>query len=136
MSRRSKKRRWDPRTFKRTEGDGETFVEAPEPMCDFCLAPDPTWEYPAARMPLQGHPIIDVSEGAWAACDECHALVERADLGALVERSIQGQEQAETPAFVAMQDVYKLRSQLRHNILRFFDARTGPAQPFSESENP
>lgn len=130
MSRSKRKRRWDPATFKTTEGAGETFVEAPQPMCDFCLSPDVKWEYPATRMPLQGHPLIDVSEGAWAACDECHRLVERTDIAALVQRSIEGQEQAETPGYVAMQEVYKLRSQLRHNILRFFDARTGPAQPF------
>lgn len=136
MSRRSKKRRWDPGTFKRTEGTGETFLEAPEPMCDFCLSPDVTWEFPATRMPLQGHPLIDVSEGAWAACDDCRRLVESTQIGALVERSIKGQEQAETPGYVEMQNVYKLRRQLRENILRFLDARTGPARPFSESENP
>jgi hypothetical protein len=129
MSRR-RKRRWDPGTFKRTKEHGETFVEAPEPMCDFCLSPDVTWEYPATRMPLVGHPIIDVSEGAWAACDGCYRLVEDKQIGALVERSIKGQEQAETPGYVAMQDIYKLRRQLRDNILRFFDARTGPARPF------
>lgn len=132
MSRRSKKRRWDPATFTYTEEGDRTYLNTPEPMCDFCLLRQPTWEFPATAMPIEGHPLVGMVDGAWAACDECHRLVEAKDIPALLDRSIKGQQEAERPGYVVLLgDTYKLRRQLRENILRFFDARTGPARPFS-----
>lgn len=124
-------RRWDPAAFERIEKDGKTYLTAREEVCDFCLASDPTWEYPATDMPVKGHPLIDESTGEWAACDECHALIEAKKLGALVERCAQAQLGAETPADVHAPPLPILRRQLRENMLRFFDARTGPARPFT-----
>lgn len=130
MSRR-RKRRWDPATFTRHKEGDRTYIDTPEPMCDFCLLTEPTWEYPATAMPIEGHPLVGTVDGAWAACDECHRLVEAKDIQALVNRSIEGQRDTERPGYVVfLGDTYKMRRQLRDNILRFFDARTGPAVPF------
>jgi hypothetical protein len=62
-------------------------------VCDFCLGPGPTWEFPAAPMPIVGHATIGASDDEWAACDECAALVTASRLGELVERCVQRQRE-------------------------------------------
>jgi hypothetical protein len=135
MSRPSK-RRWDPATFTRHERGDRTYIEPTEPVCDFCLVTRPTWEYPAERMPLLGHPLVDESEGEWAACDECHALIDAHKLQELIDRCIKAQIEAETPGYVVSPALYIMRRKLRENLLRFFDARTGPARPFTTNPPP
>lgn len=55
-------------------------------VCDFCNAPDPPWEYPAAtsEMPLG----VGTSLGAWCACDNCRQLIEAEDREGLVSRAV------------------------------------------------
>jgi hypothetical protein len=125
------RRRWDPSTFKYHERGDRTFVEAPTPMCDFCLSPDVKWEYPATRMPLVGHPLINESTGEWAACDGCKELIDAHKLGPLVERSIRGQQEAARPDNAYTKPLPIWRRELRENLLRFMDARTGPPRPFT-----
>jgi hypothetical protein len=123
--------RWDPSTLRRRQGpDGATYLEPTQPICDFCLGPDPTWEFPAARMPIKGHPLIDQSDDEWGACDECKALIEAHKLGPLVERCVEGQLAMEIPANFAKLSPALLRRTLRENLLRFMDARRGPAVPY------
>lgn len=124
-------RRWDPSSFTYREEGGRTFVEAPTPVCDFCLSPDVEWEFPATTMPLVGHPLIGESQGEWAACEGCKALVEAHDLGGLIERSIAGHQAAERPSGVRLKPLPIWRRETRENLLRFMDARTGPARPFT-----
>lgn len=122
---------WDPREFKiTTRPDGRKVIESPQPFCDFCLSADVKWEFPATTMPIVGHPLIGESQDEWAACDGCRELVDAHKLGALVERCIAGHKAAERPAFVKIKPMPIWRRELRENLLRFMDARTGPARPY------
>lgn len=61
--------------------------------CDFCSAPAPEWKYPAKNFLLVGRngekilPWVQESVGDWAACGECHALIEDNHRAELTERS-------------------------------------------------
>ena len=58
-------------------------------MCDFCSEPNVVWRYPAQNFIAYATPgIIGQSVGDWAACDLCHAFIERGDHNALLERSV------------------------------------------------
>jgi hypothetical protein len=109
-------------------------------VCDFCLGPGPTWEFPAAPMPIVGHATIGASDDEWAACDECAALVTASRLGELVERCVQRQRElypTGTPGpggtIVQHKPLPLARRDFRANLLRFLDARTGPPRPFSNA---
>lgn len=107
-----------------------------QPVCDFCLGPDPSWEYPAAPMPIKGAPAWGQTDDEWAACDECSRLIDQSSIGALVERcvhrhrelwpdgmpSADGSEVRHPPLPIA-------RRKFRENFLRFLDARRGPRRP-------
>lgn len=55
------------------------------PKCDFCSAPFPAWVHPSADFIMaEGWASAD---GAWAACDTCHELIEAEDRRALAERA-------------------------------------------------
>ena len=111
------------------EDDGHLQTDVP--ICDFCLGPNPTWEYPAVDMPIKGHPFIDRTDDEWAACEECHRLLQQHSLGALVERCCRAQiVLAQTAPNVVVPPLPILRRQLRENLLRFMDARSAPARPF------
>ncbi len=58
-------------------------------MCDFCSEPNVVWRYPAQNFIAYATPgIVGQSVGDWAACDLCHAFIERGDQHALLERSL------------------------------------------------
>lgn len=66
-----------------------------EGICDFCSSPDPQWDYPCRdfvqneiiELPHQRFSIEAHSDGEWAACPACHALIERGDRVRLAKRS-------------------------------------------------
>lgn len=51
-------------------------------ICDFCSAPHPTWVYPAATFEMRREGWG--SDGDWAACEECSALIERKQHDAVI----------------------------------------------------
>jgi hypothetical protein len=60
-------------------------------ICDFCSAPAPAWRYPART--FLAYCVANVageSVGDWAACDECHRLIEAEDRNGLAQRSLDG----------------------------------------------
>lgn len=122
--------RWDPGNLERHERDGATYMDAKQPVCDFCLGPDPRWQYPAAPMPIQGHPLIDESDDEWCACDECKLLIEAHNLEGLLERCLELHMAMEIPADYRKPPRSVVRRTLRENLLRFMDARRGPPEPF------
>jgi hypothetical protein len=124
-------RRWDPSEFTLGTYHGLPAWRASTPMCDFCLSRDVRWEYPAAPMDVTGHPFITHSHDEWAACDGCKDLLEAHKLGPLVERCIQGHLEAEKPAEWTEPPMSVMRRQMRENLLRFMDARTGPPRPWT-----
>ena len=57
--------------------------------CDFCSAPGPLWAYPARDfVAYLALPLVGESVGAWAACEECHRLIEAGDREGLAVRSL------------------------------------------------
>lgn len=43
--------------------------------CDFCSSKDVAWSYPCHDFMILNYGIA--SDGPWAACEECHALIEK-----------------------------------------------------------
>jgi hypothetical protein len=61
------------------------------PKCDFCSQRPVRWSYPARdfirKTKIGPHALETGSRGGWAACQECHEIIQRADRGALAKRS-------------------------------------------------
>ncbi len=96
-----------------------------ELKCDFCSAPEPMWAYPAkdfiAYLVL---PLVGESVGAWAACEECHQLIEAGDREGLAVRSLDELIfRCPEAAMVAP----ALKQELRQLHERFFANRAGLA---------
>jgi len=65
-------------------------------VCDFCSTTNARWKYDAEdfQMPaLPGMPV-QMSRGAWAACDECRKFIDANDVSGLVNHSITEQQVA------------------------------------------
>ncbi len=63
-------------------------------ICDFCSEVQIRWRYPASNsvdVASSGPTGVFASEsiGDWAACEECHGLIEAGDHEALINRSVQ-----------------------------------------------
>lgn len=106
------------------DGVKEISVAPGDEVCDFCLAPNPTWEYPAGQVEIDlPHPDnINRSRDEWAACDACHDLIERGPLIRLAVRICHEQ----LGDHVHPVELAAAMNQVR----RFGDARTGEARPF------
>jgi hypothetical protein len=66
-------------------------------FCDFCLSTDIAWAFPLRDRadtlspvdPATGYPVRAVdTDGWWAACDQCAALVRERAIGALRDRAM------------------------------------------------
>ncbi len=90
-------------------------------ICDFCSHPDPRWKYPANDFQLEDVQRLG-SQGAWAACDECAALIESGDKTGLLERALH------TFPLVAIvgRELAGSGIQMVHRL--FFGSRTGSVQ--------
>ena len=69
--------------------------QMPGGKCDFCNAPNPVWVYKAERMHtvgLRGDEAVHLGElgELWAACLECHDLIQLEDLESLIIRGAEG----------------------------------------------
>jgi hypothetical protein len=87
-------------------------------ICDFCASPEVLWSYPAADFHVEGTRLLG-SEGGWAACHECAALIEADDRDGLARRAL-----STAPAFMRERCLPFMRA--LHT--QFFEARRGPAQ--------
>lgn len=104
-----------------------------ELKCDFCSAPDPTWECPA-RSHQMGVPALEhgpgfwaSSAGAWLACDECAKLVRDGHRRRLTQRSV-------TTFKAQMRGLPRSLLERATDELheRFWANREGPPVPLSE----
>ena len=93
--------------------------------CDFCSAPNPIWRYPARSfIGYVACGIAGESVGDWAACGECHRLIEAGDRTLLTARSVE--------AFVTAQpELGEISAELTFELgslhSLFFENRLGPA---------
>src|SRR5260370_42396364 len=94
-------------------------------ICDFCSYPSVVWRYPARS--FVGYVVANIggeSVGDWAACEQCHRLIEVGDRAGPMERSLVTliAEHSETEA---------VRSELMEHMTSlhgmFFANRTGMA---------
>lgn len=81
--------------------------------CDFCLAADPPWEFPAGEINIPEAEWRSI--GPWTACDSCRELIDANDRDGLAARA----EAQGVSDFVAARYLHE----------RFFAARRGPARP-------
>jgi len=93
--------------------------------CDFCFDRDPTWRYPCESFPLDS--LVGMgSDGDWAACDRCAALIEDGDAIGLLARSV-----AANPTLRTM--VPELRAEFSKILDSLYEAfrahRSGPRVP-------
>lgn len=94
-------------------------------LCDFCSATAPAWCYPASSfIAVTVGPLVSASEGGWAACEECHRLIEAGDRKQLAERSLTTLIEAH-PEMAPVRD--ELIDSLRDLHARFFAHRCGAA---------
>lgn len=97
------------------------------PICDFCSEPNPRWQYPASDFIMHVPGPDDYgSEGAWAACDACHDLIEAGDGDGLAKRSAD-KFARNTPGMPRS----FLLSRIRELHEGFWSRRKGPAQPLN-----
>ena len=94
-------------------------------LCDFCSAPDPAWRYPARSFVAYCVPnAVGESVGDWAACEQCHILIEANDRSGLAQRSLDELIARHPEASLAATVLYEELAQLHRE---FFGHRSGAA---------
>ena len=96
-------------------------------ICDFCSRSRVAWRYPARS--FVAYVIASIggeSVGDWAACDECHDLIESGDSKGLKERSLNALI-GRHPEMASVRD--SLAEHLAALHMLFFENRTGAATP-------
>ena len=103
----------------------------PNLQCDFCSALGPTWRYPARNFVSYCVPnLAGESVGDWAACDQCHTLIESDNRRDLVQRSLDELIMKHPEARAAAAELYEDLAELHR---KFFEHRTGAALPITAS---
>lgn len=94
-------------------------------ICDFCSTPRVAWRYPARS--FIAYIVASIggeSVGDWAACDECHDLIESVDSERLKERSLNALIERH-PEMASVRDALAEHMAALHIL--FFKNRTGAA---------
>lgn len=108
---------------------GRRCVSRFEPMCDFCSQRGPLpWSYPCDVVDLRemDNPVMTHSADDWAACEDCHALIEADDIEGLISLML-NRVLADSIEEMSVNQLANARRQLRRHLARFSAARTGPA---------
>ena len=99
--------------------------------CDFCSSTPATWNYPAQTFTTLIGGLVRTSEGDWAACDPCHALIEAGDMQGLARRSAD-------LLFVTHPQLLARRVEVEKDLAalqaEFTKHRTSPVQPVAPDE--
>src|SRR5712691_781690 len=94
-------------------------------QCDFCSVPGPEWRYPARSFVAYCAPdVAGENVGHWAACDQCHALIETDDRRGLAQRYLDELILKHPEACGAAAVLYEKLPELHQ---QFFAKRSGPA---------
>jgi hypothetical protein len=96
-------------------------------ICDFCSGRSVAWRYPARS--FVAYVVASIggeSVGDWAACNECHDLIEASDIKGLRERSLKALIDKH-PEMVSVRDA--LGEHMAGLHMLFFENRTGAATP-------
>lgn len=117
-----------------SNGDRVQEVAPGQHVCDFCLSPNPTWEYPCGyvelMVPIPGEGI-DSSNDPWAACERCHELIEAGYYDTLVSHCADTQGKLQlAPGFFPLPRRERVKI-LRHNVREFKRARQGDPRRYA-----
>lgn len=93
--------------------------------CDFCSSADVRWEYPAADFVVFDLPVRQGSKDGWAACEECHLLIEADDRTGLADRSLAAFGDFQVGLGLGSPD---LLATFRSIYQGFWNHRTGPGR--------
>ena len=98
-------------------------------QCDFCSVPGPEWRFPARSFVAYCAPnVAGESVGDWAACAQCHALIETDDRRGLAQRSLDQLVLKHPEASVVAAVLYEELAELHE---QFFAHRSGMAVPMT-----
>jgi hypothetical protein len=143
VAKRKRARDYRADLFKYEDAEGKQRVGRHTPICDFCSG-DPEefpirWSYPVGPMPVNLGGVITRSDDDWAACAECHALIEQLpkSRSQLIARIVTVQMDTYAPgATMKRSDMAELIARLALHLVRFENARLGPAESESNFEPP
>jgi len=95
--------------------------------CDFCFSPAPTWRYPCQSFTVaRDGPTDYASVEDWAACDQCKLLIDRHDMGKLIQRAMSMGPSTSSRAHDPVVGK-EVKRRLRALYKQFFAGLTGPA---------
>jgi hypothetical protein len=116
--------------FEENPGRRPLKLTAPEyrspPVCDFCGERPIVWAYPTESFALPEYEWG--SEGDWAACEPCSALIEASSWEALQERTLARYQTNGADPYL----LDTMRSWVRQCQADFRKHRTGPRVPYEE----
>lgn len=92
------------------------------PVCDFCSNKLPIWLYPTRDFEVPRDSTAG-SEGAWLACDSCHAAIEANDQDALAAHAL---AVPIVKKIVRSAGADRVLQRLRELYAKFHAQRTGP----------
>lgn len=105
------------------------------PVCDFCCSPEIYWSFPCRSFELETPAVVgdetfhNNSVSGWAACNECHELIEDGAWITLAKRSMEMHPKPPPP---------EIRERVFHELLNmhqmFNKNRLGPAKPVNPGE--
>lgn len=126
-------------TFFPGNGDEVSSMAAPGNMqCDFCTSKEPRWEHRAAdsqnvlvaiRESGRTQSMGQGSLGSWAACDQCHRLIEAGDRQRLAMRAAKDIKRKHAHEGMSLRVVLPA-IQSAHKM--YWDNRVGPGFPIYE----
>lgn len=97
-------------------------VQDPELKCDFCSAPDPTWQaectpfLTSTNVVVPGVDFDQQDDGLWAACDTCADYIRRGDWQRLAYRSQKNFVRVSgMPTELASRLITHIQGQFRHH---------------------
>jgi hypothetical protein len=98
-------------------------------ICDFCSEPGPFWTYMATNFDVEFAQMntISTSIGAWAACGQCHRLIEADKYRELCERALRIQVHKIEKGTPSAALKFQLRKYIKGLHQRFKENRVGPA---------
>jgi len=101
--------------------------------CDFCGSPFVRWSYPSADVSLwESSGMISTSSNGFAACEDCHCLVEVGDKPGLIRRGLrtmlQIDKRKEAGGYVSTDEIEAAGAMLTDVQRRFFEMRLGQAR--------
>lgn len=107
-------------------------------VCDFCLVPHPTWDFPCGEVGASVGDTVMISYSDWASCNTCKELIDADQYPALVERILHNRINVDPTWMERMEQSPALmlvsRASLTQQMNDFRQARTGPPISIAQAQ--